>query len=239
MLRRTICCSVLFTVIFYSPPATAQFKFKPDNEPIHLDSIVNFKPIPISRWILSFNPYGLFEWPSAAGFGIGYRCSGHAELWSESSFLWNGPYKTQGPVTGFKQVVQGKFFPYEKIPFFFALEARYKGYQYRDTSRFVNTATHDTLKKVSSFSHHYFWGAALQVGVRTALGSGQRFQLEFVCGLGIRKYVHTWYDVPKGYEYTPYRSIDLKINDIVDESPDVYLPGSLRLIWLFGKRLRP
>ena len=237
MLSRTIHGLVIFTVLFYAAPAMAQFKL--NNDRINLDSIVNFKPVPVSRWLLSNNPYGFFEWPSAIGFGIGYRLSGHAELWSESSFLWNGVGKTQGPVTGFKQVIQGKLFPYEKVPFFFALEARYKGYQYRDTNRFINAATKDTLSEFSSFSHHYFFGAALQVGIRTALGSGRRFQVEFILGLGIRKYVHTWYGVPRGYTYDPYRGIDIKITDIVDESPDVYLPGSVRLIYLFGKRLRP
>ncbi|HVU53611.1 MAG TPA: hypothetical protein VHD83_01085 [Puia sp.] len=207
---------------------------------ISMDSI--FRPWSASayRWGLTYTPIGLLEWPSAAGVGISYRWNNHVELWSESSFLFNGPYNTQGPVTGIKQILQGKFFPTKNGNFFFAMELRYKSYQYRDTEVFVNYSLQDTIFGLSNFSRHYFWGGALQMGLRFNLNKTGQFQLEVMGGLGIRRWKVVRHGVPPGYEFVNYwRSVDINIHDIEYEADNFYLPGSIRVIYLFGKRLRP
>lgn len=193
----------------------------------------------VRRWALTYNPLGLLEWPSAAGVGVAYRWNGHVELWSESSFIFNGHHLTQGPVTGIKQILQGKYFPAKSGSLFFALELRYKSYQYRDTEVFVNPALHDTIFGLSNFARHYFWGGALQMGQRLNLDKSGRFQLEVMVGVGIRKWMVVRQGVPPGYEFINYRwSIDPNIRDFKFQTENFYLPGSVRLIWLFGKRLR-
>lgn len=198
-------------------------------------------PLSISRWTLSFNPLGLIEPPMAVGLGVGYRLSAQWELWSETSFLTNGVYTTDGPLTGIRQILQGKYFPGQQQHFFIAVEARYKSYQFRGKDDFINAAAHDTLRNYSNFSRHYFWGGGAQVGWRFNLGSGDHFQLETTVGLGFRSSSVIRQNVPRGYKYVSLvNPIDFNIPHSIDNGFGVaYLPGSVRLIYLFGKRLRP
>lgn len=198
------------------------------------------RPQPQSRWIVSFNPLGLIEPPAAIGLGMGYRLSRKVELWSETSFLTNGSLGTEGPLTGIRQILQGKYFPDRNGNFFVAAEARYKSYQYRDKLNFYNPDTHDTLFNFSNFSRHYFWGIGAQVGWRTRLSGNGRLQLELTTGLGFRIGRVVRQDVPHGYSYKEfYPPKDFRIFNLADGFPSYYLPGSLRVICLFGKRLRP
>jgi len=211
------------------------------NDMVSLDSIFRPWSVPAYRWAVTYNPLGLGEWPAAAGLGVSYRWNSHVELWSETSFLFGDRnYKTQGPLTGIKQILQGKYFPSKYGNFFFALELRYKSYQYRDADVFVNRALHDTLFGFSNFTRHYFWGAGLQMGLRCSLSKRGRFQLEVMGGLGIRKWTDVRHGVPSGYEFIDYQGpIDFNIHYFEYQINQVYFPGSVRLIWLFGKRLRP
>jgi hypothetical protein len=60
-------------------------------------------------------------------------------------------------------------------------------------------------------------------------------------GLGVRQYTDIRYGIPGGYEFIDRwnnmgpagKHIEYNLKD------GVYFPGSIRLIYLFGKRLRP
>jgi len=195
---------------------------------------------PVNRWTLSFNPLGLIEPPMAVGLGVGYRLNPKVELWSETSFLTNNNFSTAGPLTGVRQILQAKYFIEKYRGFFVAAEVRYKSYQYRDNLDFVNPDTHDTLFNFSDFSRHYFWGLGVQVGWRKNLFAHGRFQLELTTGLGLRLGRVDRQDVPAGYEYKDlYPPKDLRLEDLNKGFLPFYLPGSIRVIYLFGKRLRP
>lgn len=195
---------------------------------------------PPTRWVLSFNPFGLMEPPAAIGLGVGYRFSRRIELWSETSFLTNGYFQTEGPLTGIRQMLQTKYFINKDGSLFVAAEIRYKSFQYRDKGGFYNPATQDSLKDFSNFSRHYFFGAGLQVGGREPLTRDGRLMVELTAGLGVRKVFVDRTGVPQGYEYRNFnQSHDLSAIDMAHDISPVYFPGSIRLIYLFGKRLRP
>ncbi|MBN9383701.1 MAG: hypothetical protein J0H74_23290 [Chitinophagaceae bacterium] len=194
---------------------------------------------PPSRWTLSFNPFGLVEPPAAIGLGVGYRFSRRVELWSETSFLTNGLFQTEGPLAGIRQILQTKYFIYKDGSFFVAAEVRYKNFQYRDKEDFYNPATHDSLRSFSNFSRHYFFGAGLQVGGREPLTRDGKLQVELVAGLGVRKVYIEREDVPQGYEYRNFHaSKDVNAIENARNPGPMYFPGSIRLIYLFGKRFR-
>jgi hypothetical protein len=172
---------------------------------------------------------------------VGYRLNPKVELWSETSFLTNiGTLDLDGPLTGVRQILQAKYFIDKGGRFFVAAEGRYKSFQYRDKLNFYNPDTRDTLLNFSNFSRHYFWGMGFQAGWHRRLSTNGRFQLELTTGLGFRIGRVVRQDVPRGYEYKEfYPPKDLRIEDLSKGFLPYYLPGSIRFIYLFGKRLRP
>jgi hypothetical protein len=208
---------------------------------VHKDTLSYHKPpVPTARWILSFNSFGIMEPPAAIGLGIGFRPFREIELWSETSFLFNGFYRTDGPLTGIRQICQLKFFPYEGSGLFVAGELRYKSFQYRNRNTFIDSVARDTLNNLSNFQRHYFYGMAMQIGWRGSLTEDSRWQLEVSCGFGIRKGYVRREGVPAGYSYLNNK-IDFNFSGPNGEVPPLYLPGSLRVIRLLGRRkeLRP
>jgi hypothetical protein len=231
---------ILSATILLSLSAHGQEHLDKQQRRKYLDSVNAIGRLPIARWTLSFNPLGLAEAPCAIGFGVGYRLSNKVEIWSETSFLTNGTFKTQGPLTGIRQILEGRYFTDDHRNIFIGAELRFKSYQVRDTDAFVNPATHDTLNAFSNFSRHYFFGAAFQVGWRASLTANGRFQLELTAGLGVRKYVDVRQGIPSGYEFRNFNEpIDIKVNNIEYQVPTTYFPGSVRLLYLFGKHLLP
>jgi hypothetical protein len=203
---------------------------------VHRDTLSYHKPpVPVTRWVLSFNSLGLMEPPAAIGLGIGYRPFKEIELWSETSFLTNGFYRTDGPLTGIRQICQLKFFPYEGSGVFVAGELRYKSFQYRNRNTFIDSTIHDTLSHFSNFQRHYFYGMALQLGWRGSLNKNSRWQLELTFGLGFRKGYVKREGVPAGYTYLNDK-IDFNFTGSNGEAPPVYLPGSIRVVLLLGRQ---
>jgi hypothetical protein len=147
--------------------------------------------------------------------------------------------KTDGPLTGIRQILQIKYFLDNNRNFFFAAEVRFKGFQYRDRDHFINADTHDTLMDYSNFSRHWFVGGGLQLGWRTNLSRNGRFQLELTAGLGLRTGRDIHYDAPAGYKFLPYHKIDVPPLGLGTEGNPVYLPGSMRVLYTFGKHIRP
>lgn len=200
----------------------------------------SYGPVPVSRWSLTFNPFGLLEPPAAIGIGIGYRLNKNMEIWSETSLITNGLMVTYGPLTGIRQILQLKLFAPSNGNYFLAFELRYKSYSYRDTNDFANPATLDTLRNVQFQSSHYFFGGGFQVGKRCSLSKDGKLQLEATIGIGVKFKVINRLGPPDGYKYQGVGfSVDYNIRDAI-ETPGTapYFPGSLRLIYNFGKRLK-
>jgi hypothetical protein len=194
--------------------------------------------LPVRRWILSFNPWGLLEPQAAIGAGIGYRLRDNLEIWSETSFLTRGFPDGYDHTSGIRQILQLKYFFGKNRDFFVAGEVRYKSFttDYRDN--FYDQTTRDTL----SFSHrsrYYFFGAGLQLGGRFRLGKSDHFFLELTGGLGVKQKTIIRYGVPSGYTYLPIRSIDINAAELMNRpGAALYLPGSMRLIYSFGRKLK-
>ena len=177
----------------------------------------------------------------AVGAGVGYRVNANIELWSETSWLWKHGGLAEprgGTIDGLRQILQVKRFLGKGGNFFIAGEVRYKYFTYRRYDAFVDTASQTMVNKVLATSIHNVFGGALQLGWRGPLTRNGKLLLEITAGLGIKKKWISWPGIPKGYEVADL-SVDINVWDemLRSESPSLYLPGSLRLIYTFGKGL--
>ena len=189
------------------------------------------------RWLFSFNPLGALEGPMAVGLGVGYRINQRFELWTESSILTNGYYTGVGPIHGLRQTMQLKSFPFTQKAFFWALDLRYKSYSFNDTADFFNPHTKDTVSGRPYHEHHYFWGVGVQAGFSQSLTRNGRLQIEYTLGIGIKNKTIDWQGISNEYEKANY-SIDLNAADFMNKrGVMVYFPGSIRLVWTFGKKM--
>jgi len=124
-IKTAVGCLIIPAGILFCLSAQAQTPSRKDI--ISLDRMFASKPQPVSRWILSLNPYGLLEPPAAIGLGVGYRLTERVELWSETSFITNGFFQTEGPVTGVRQILQTKYFVDRNLNFFVFLQLKRNG----------------------------------------------------------------------------------------------------------------
>jgi len=187
------------------------------------------------QWSISFNPYGLLEPPAATGAGIRYRLNEKFEIGAETSLLSNGLYNFGPSLTGIREIFQVKKFMGKNNLFFIAIDTRYKSLSYRDSKDLYNPVTHDTLLNAHFRAHQYFFGGGFQLGVRGNLSRSGRLQLEFTGGFGIKQKTIDRQGIGKDYRNL-HHSIDFNIWDQIQiPGPAVYFPGSLRLIYTFGK----
>lgn len=191
----------------------------------------------VRRWTLSLNPLGLLEAPTAIGIGIGYRVSPHWELWSETSLLARGYYTAVSQIRGFRETFQARWFPIPGKACFIGLDLRYKSYSFNSVSDFYNTQNNDTLLNRAYHEDHSFWAVGLTAGWRRKLTHNGRLQLEITAGIGFKYKTLHWPGI--GDDYRKQRkSIDLNVNDFLNSrGATAYVPGSIRLIWTFGKRI--
>jgi hypothetical protein len=193
---------------------------------------------PQGRWLISYNPLGLIEPSMALGIGIGYHPKANLEIWSETSHLHNSLYPNGGSTSGMRQIIQLKRFISKDQRLFVAAEIRYIYFTNHSSDNFRNTFRPDTLLFLANTSRHHIFGAGLQVGYRWPLKRNSRLMLELTGGLGIKDKTIRWNGVPTGYKYVD-RSVDVNVWDLQATSgPSIYLPGSLRLIYSFGKKLK-
>jgi hypothetical protein len=233
----TILAALLVTMLA-SNSAIAQLWWKPVPFRPHLP-LRSVDTVPTSRWLISANPLAILEGPAAFSAGIGYRINPRYELWSETSLLWNLIYHPDQKAIGFRQILQFKRFLNKPLNSFVALEIRYKQFSFSDTGNFFNPVSHDTIFNDPFKFERHFIGAALQLGRRRSLSKDGRWQLELSIGLGVKFAVISRPGIPNGYEFDQRQlSGDLTVRDFW-EVPGyaVYFPGSLRLIYTFGKRL--
>jgi len=191
---------------------------------------------PQRKWSLTLNPFGLLEPSMAIGIGIGYHPKANLEIWSESSLLRNVLFPSAGSTSGMRQILQFKRFINKNQRLFAAAEIRYIFFTFHSTELFGNTSLPDTI--LSNTSHHYVFGAGLQLGYRLSLTKDNRLMLELTGGLGVKDKIIRWKGVPAGYKYMN-SSTDVNVWSLIETSgPSVYVPGSLRLVYTFGKKLK-
>ena len=200
------------------------------------------KLLPAARWTLTFNPFGLLEYPGAIGLGIGYRINKNVELWSETSYLFKGIVMKKDTISGVRQIFQLRYYLNDKPNYFIGVEARYKSVNHWEQTDFYNAATQDTLMSFYNRAHHYFFGMALLIGARTTVGASKRFQIEATIGLGWKSDCTTYKGIPPGYR--EHRFHALAIDDpfaqpIPGDYSGPYLPCTFRLVYLLGKIIRP
>lgn len=175
----------------------------------------------------------------AIGAGIGYRLNERTEIWSETSLLTNGLMMYVGPLTGIRQIFQLKRFIGSDGHFFVAGEIRYKYFSYRDTADFSNPSINETIHNIPYHAYHTVFGAALQAGYRINLSKNGKFQVELTGGIGIKNKIIDRPGVPTGYTEYVTPSVDLNIYDFIESRGiSIYFPGSIRVIYPFGKRIR-
>jgi hypothetical protein len=221
-------------LVFGVAPARAQYKTYAEDTPF------------VRRWSLSFNPLGLLEDPAAIGIGVGYAISRRVEIWSETSslFQWAPIYPTRN-LSGFRQIIRLSLVPPKVLNLgthtFLAVELRYKTYSYRDSGVFLDPASGDTLTAVPFQSKHFIFGAALQAGYRFPLWGSARWQGEVTIGLGVKYKKITHQGPLPRYQYQrgEWWSTDVSIPDMIQTAGwEPYLPGSFRIFYTFGRRLR-
>jgi hypothetical protein len=63
--------------------------------------------------------------------------------------------------------------------------------------------------------------------------------MEITAGLGFKNKVIDRKGIPAGYQYRPVgQNIDVNIRGLIEQDGGtIYLPGSLRLIYTFGKKM--
>jgi len=217
--RPAVYCLTLTAMLIFSLPSYAQRKRTVDTSVL-------------SRWELSFNPFGLLEPKAAVGVGVGFVLNRHWGLWSETSRLQHLFINPESS-SGIRQILQLKYFVHGLPDIFFAAEVRYKGYQYTHTVDLHN-ATTDEYQRHQLTEHQRFLGTALQFGFRRSIKKSIGLYMEFVIGAGYR---HIVYDHQTGAPQGFYRTAkDIDLGDVV-ENTGIYYPGSIRLVWMFGKKL--
>jgi Protein of unknown function (DUF3575) len=188
------------------------------------------------RWLLSANPLGLAELPAAAGLGIGYRLNEKMEIWTEPSLLL-GARDVTHQTSGYRVILQFKKFFGPEDRHFLAIEGRIKSYHFNDTGVFSNPKTDLTLRDVSFHSQNLIYGGALQYGYRMNIAPhSSHWLFEITAGLGLKNKVIHLNGPPSGYLFKD-TNVDLNIWDFLENSgPAPYFPGSLRILYLFGKK---
>jgi len=187
-----------------------------------------------TRWVLSFNPFGLLEPKAVVGIGVGYNFSRYCELWSETSAIRHVPWGPYG-ANGIRQILRFNYF-IRGLPYnFVALEVRYKGYQYTRQTELQDIATRQDVSAIQVTEHRGFLGEAFLFGFRKPIDTHIGLYMETTLGLGIRQML---YDkekgVPHGFRPTKEDNVTNQI-----ETASFYCPFAIRLIWMFGKKLQP
>ena len=234
-IRTAVYCLALPAIVLFSMPSFGQ-------KSPGLHRIIPPKPVPISRWVLTFNPFGLLEPPAAAGLGIGYRLNRTIELWSETSLLVPGLWLNKDTVSGFRQLLQVRCFIHYAPNTFIGVEARYKSVWIWELNDLYNPATQNVLLNWDNHTHKYFFGMALLAGQRFTFGRSGRLQLEMTVGLGFKNACVAFKNIPPGYvERSAHKAkMDTPFGSrVIGDFSGPYIPCTMRVVYLLGKRFRP
>ena len=188
---------------------------------------------PESRWSIGTNPLGFLEPEAAIGLSGAYRLSPHFELWTEPSILSTGFNSVAHwhSLSGYRLIVQPRYYPNKRSPSFFALEWRLKHYHYTNTATFINDAAGDTLINYRHKVSQALSGGALVFGSQATLSRKHNMYLEFTIGIGAKVRVVKRLNIPAGYQYNyPRRHYAFTI-DYEQEGGAIYVPLGFRLIW--------
>jgi len=117
-------------------------------------------------WSAGVNPLGIIEVIPAVGPCFSYHLSPSFEFWSEASYLFGGPDRIEDwkRLSGFRIIMQARYYPGKRKTFFIAPEFRLKHYTYNSTASFLNTTISDTLNNYPFHGSQWLTGGALVFG---------------------------------------------------------------------------
>ena len=115
-----------------------------------------------------------------------YHLSPSFEFWSEVSYVFGGPDRIEDwkRLSGFRFILQARYYPGKRKTFFIAPEFRLKHYTYNSTASFLNTTTSDTLNTYPFHGSQWLTGGALVFGNQFVLSRRHQLYLEVTIGAG-------------------------------------------------------
>jgi hypothetical protein len=198
----------------------------------------------------SFNPLGLLEPAMAVGVGFGTRPSKRSEYFSELSYLIKNPLYQEyvKSLNGFRFIAHYRYhFLQRRTPIlnrelqkersrtnpFIGLELRIKQYGFSDSNNFIKTAGNDTLYNYRYKARADCFGGAVIFGSSHNIDAKGNWQLETTMGLGIRKKIARFKNVPKDYQVEKIQKTDWGfVPGIYESSVAPYLPFAIRLRYI-------
>lgn len=189
---------------------------------------------PKSYWSVGVNPLGVVEPMPLIGPTVAYRFSPKIELWSEASYILSNWYIFPGwkKVSGYRFILQPRFYPGRKQLFFVAAEFRLKHFTYKTYDNFINSSTSDTLNNFHYNGSQLLSGAAILIGQTVPLDQRHHFFLEMTFGLGSKLRRVRMKNIPAGFQKDYYkRSFAFAPKYDVNNANLFYMPLGVRLMW--------
>lgn len=186
------------------------------------------------HWSIGVNPLSLAESQLSLGPCVAYRFSERIELWAEASYIFANSYmpKEWKNMSGFRFILQPRYFMGYNKTFFIAPEFRIKNYSFNNRLEFVNTTTRDTLHNFAFREDQTLAGGALVFGKKYLVSAKHNINLELTFGIGSRQRNIKRKNVPAGYNYlygTRHYALAPTYED--DRSQAPYFPLGVRFIW--------
>ncbi len=187
----------------------------------------------IEGWAAGINVFSFLEPQMAVAFTAEYRFDKPISIWTELSYIFDASYiaKHWSGLSGFRCIIQPRYFFTSSKQYFIAPELRIKNFNYNTTGTFINVNSSDTIKNLPSRVQHHTIGGGIVVGKQTMLG--EHLLMECMAGIGVRKRnVH--YNGPENYDiYIAEGGFGLSPN-YGKSLGTPYFPIGIRLAWSFN-----
>jgi hypothetical protein len=186
--------------------------------------------------IIGTNPFSLAEPHTGIGLSLSKNVLKNYEIWTEITYFFNTTYIINNwkNISGYRLIVQPRFFPFKNKGVFVATEFRLKNFSFNNELSFINHITKDTLKKFNANETQKIIGGALLVGKKVYLG--EKLFLECTVGFGARIRYVNWKNIPNNYEYLIPRRVGLSFGPREehfkkDNGESYYMPIGVRVLW--------
>ncbi len=183
-------------------------------------------------WRAGINILSFAEPQSAVALTAEYRFERKFSVWTEVGYIFKDAYiaKDWSALSGFRFIIQPRYFFTASKQFFIAPELRIKNFKYNTTGTFINAATTDTLKNIPTRVSHHTIGGAIVIGMQTRLGD--HLLLEYMAGIGVRQR-NVYYNAPENYSIEFIKS-GFGLSPNYGQSMGLpYFPIGIRLTWCF------
>lgn len=185
------------------------------------------------RWNVGVNPLSVIESMPSIGPCVSYRFSQKLEAWGETSVIFGNLYaKSLGTnVSGYRFIVQPRFYPGKKHLFFIAVEFRLKQYSYNSSGTFINHSTNATLQNFPYKASQVLPGWAFVFGKQMIMSQNHHLYLDLTVGFGSKQRNITIKNKPAGYEYNYVSPRSYVPQYGANNTESVYFPVGVRLMW--------